>query len=178
MQPAATDPDGTKIYSRPVPYGFILFVEARPGPNRRSVGTTTYNHSPGDPNVLPNLQIVVSEALGNGSSSVCDKGPAPNLGGVPAVDPPRFGGDQASANAINDLACRFDARGNSSDACTRNGLQDASFASTSTKVQFCPSVAIGAEIGFPPGDTRITARVTDAVGQPGLPASIIIRLEP
>ena len=132
---------------------------------------------PTDPNALPNFQILVSRALGNGSTLVCDNGPDPPIGGVPAVDPPQFGGDQNVANAINDLACRFDARTTTGDACTRNASQDAAFVNAATRVQFCPQLGIGSELAFPDGDTRVTARVTDAIGQPGFPASIIIRVQ-
>jgi len=45
-------------------------------------------------------------------------------------------------------------------------------------VQFCSELGGGAEIAFPPGDTRVSARVTDVLGQPGPPASIIIRVLP
>ena len=43
-------------------------------------------------------------------------------------------------------------------------------------VQFCPTVGIGAELAFPQGETRLTAIVKDDFGQPGLPASIIVRV--
>ena len=88
-----------------------------------------------------------------------------------------FGGTQASADAINDLACRFDARGTSGDACTRDpSTQEARFWRSDTRVQFCPQVGIGAELAFPLGDTRITVRVTDILGQPGAPSTIIVRI--
>ena len=47
-----------------------------------------------------------------------------------------------------------------------------------TRVQFCPALGIGSELAFPVGDTRVTARVTDIIGQPGPPSSIIIRVLP
>jgi hypothetical protein len=168
--PIGTAPDGTPIFQRPLGYGFFLVVEAAPGPSGRPVGTQTFNA-----NGLPNLQIVVSRPLGNGSPAVCDA-TAPMIGGVPAVDPPDFGGSQASTNAINDLGCRFDAR-TADTACTRNASEYPAFVAPRTTVQFCPTVDVGAEIAFPAGDTRVTARVTDAVGQPGMPASIIIRVQ-
>ncbi len=81
------------------------------------------------------------------------------------------------SNAINDFACRFDARRMSTDACTRNAFQEDRFVSTgSGVVQFCSTVGVGQEIAFPLGDTRLTARALDNLGQPGLPASIIIRV--
>jgi hypothetical protein len=169
--PIGTLSDGTPVYQRPLGFGFFLVVEAAPGPSGRPVGTQTFNA-----NGLPNLQIVVSRPLGNGSPAVCDSSGA-NIGGVPAVDPPMFGGSQASTNAINDLGCRFDAR-TADVACTHDASDLPAFLGKRTTVQFCPSVDIGAEIAFPLGDTRVTARVTDVIGQPGLPASIIIRVTP
>jgi hypothetical protein len=184
-QPIGIAADGTPIYQRQVPAGFLIVIEAKPGSNGRAVGTTTFNYVPGDPNSLPNLQIVASRPLGDGSQRVCDNQNNPPVGGVPAVDPPMFGGSQASADAINDLGCRFDARLSAqggmtgAGACTRNASQDPAFVSSQTKVQFCPQIGIGTELAFPIGvDTRITARVTDIVGQPGLPAAIIVRISP
>ena len=178
VQPIDTAPDGTPIFERSSPSGFFIVVEARPGPSGRPVGTSTFNWVSTDPNVLPNLQIVVSRNLGDGSSLVCDDGPNPPIGGVPAVDPPMFGGTQQSADAINDLACRFNARVTTTDACTRNASQEGMFVNAQTKVQFCPELGVGSEIGFPLGDTRVTARVTDVIGQPGFPASIFVRIAP
>ena len=177
-QPIGTAGDGTPIFERPLGFGFFLYVEARPGQGGRPVGQNTFNSALDDPNLLPNLQVVVSRPLGNGSSAVCDDGPDPPIGGVPAVDPPMFGGSQASANAINDLACRFNARATTGDACTRNNQQDPSFVVASTRVQFCPAVGVGSEIAFPVGDTRVTVRVTDIIGQPGPAKSVIIRVVP
>jgi hypothetical protein len=177
-RPIGTAADGTPIFERPLGFGFFVYIEARQGPGNRPVGQVTFNSDLGDPNVLPNLQLLVSHPLGNGSSDVCDDGPDPPIGGVPATNPPMFGGSQAAANAINDLGCRFNARTSSGDACTKNNQQDASFVVPSTRVQFCPAVGIGSEIAFPIGDTKFTARVTDVIGQPGPPASIIIRVVP
>src|SRR5262249_29172221 len=128
-----------------------------------------------DPNLLPNLRIVSSRALGDGSAQICDDGPDPPIGGVPAsvID-----GSQASANAINDFACRFEARGNTVNAWTKDAGQDARFVNAATRVQYCPFLGIGSELEFPAGDTKITAIVTDDVGQPGMPQSIIIRVGP
>ena len=177
-QPIGTAGDGTPIFQRPLGFGFFLYIEARPGPGNRPVGQVTFNSDLRDPNVLPNLELVVSNPLGNGSTAVCDDGPDPPIGGVPATNPPMFGGSQESANAINDLGCRFNARTTSGDACTKNSQQDPSFVVASTRVQFCPALGIGSEIEFPVGDTRVTVRVTDIIGQPGPPASIIIRVLP
>ena len=177
LPPVGVAPDGSPIYERPLPNGFFILVEAKPGISRRAVDTSTFNWNPNDPNTLPAFQIVSSRNLGNGSAAVCDAGPSPDfIGGVPAVDPPVFGGSQAVANAINDLSCRFSARASSLNACTRNEFRDDSFASPDSTIQFCTAVGVGAEWAFPVGDTRLTARVLDVIGQPGFPSSIIVRV--
>jgi hypothetical protein len=166
---------GYPTYLRP-PSGFLIYIEARPGISGRPVGTTTFASSPSDPNVLPDLQVLVSRALGNGSAAVCDAGPSPPIGGVPASATRVFDGTQAVANAINDLGCRFDARTASMLACTRDGFGTYRFTNPASTVQFCTSPGIGAELAFPLGDTIVSARVRDVVGQPGLPSSIAIRV--
>lgn len=169
---------GYLTYVRPST-GFFIYVEAKPGISGRPVGSVTFNYDPGNQTVLPDLQIVTSQQLGNGSSLVCDIGPAPNrpLGGVPAVTPPAFGGSQTIANAINDLSCRFDARGAGSLACTRDPFQQVeAFAAPDSTIQFCTTTGVGSEIAFPTGDTILTARVRDVLGQPGHPVSIVIRV--
>ena len=170
--------DGFLTYVRPRS-GFLIYVEAKPGISGLPVGTVTFDFDPTDPNVLPDLQILVSRAIGDGSSAVCDDGPLPlPLGGVPATVPVTFGGSPAVAGAINDFACRFDARGASALACTRDTFGVDSFANPQSRVQFCTSSGVGAELAFPVGDTILTARVRDTAGQPGLPRSIAIRVRP
>jgi len=142
------------------------------------VGLSTFNWIPGDPNALPDFQIMASNPLGDGSAAVCDNQPPGFLGGVPAVDPPQFGGSTVVSAAINDLSCRFNPRGTQFDACTRNGQKDTAFASSESTVQFCSDPAVGAEIAFPIGDTRLTVRVRDTTGIPGEPASMILRVAP
>jgi hypothetical protein len=168
---------GLPVYVRPVPQGFLIVVEARPGPSNLDVGESTFDWSATQPDRLPSFQIVSSRLLGNGSLAVCDINPPTFLGGVPAVDPPVFGGSQFIANAINDFACRFTSRKNAADACTKNQFGEAAFkVGGSRTVQFCSTVAVGHEVAFPLGDTRLTARALDAIGQPGQPKTIIIRV--
>jgi hypothetical protein len=168
---------GLPVFARPVPQGFFIVVEAITGPSGRMPGTSTFDWSASNPNVLPDFMIVSSSKLGNGSPAVCDDTPPSFIGGVPAVNPPAFGGSQFVANAINDFSCRFDARTTSSDACTRTITGDYGFVSSGLNlVQFCPTVGVGVEIAFPLGETTLTAIVKDDFGQPGLPVSIIIRI--
>jgi hypothetical protein len=169
--------DGYPTFVRP-PSGFLIYIEARPGISGRPVGTTTFDSSLSDPDELPDLQVIVSRALGNGSLAVCDNGPLPPIGGVPATVPRAFGGSQAVANAINDLGCRFDARSSTIQACTRDSFGTYGFTNPASTVQFCTSPGVGTELAFPLGDTIVTARVRDVVGQPGQPSSIAVRVRP
>ncbi|MDX2168754.1 MAG: hypothetical protein SF182_16905 [Deltaproteobacteria bacterium] len=165
--------DGYLTFVRP-PSGFIIYIEAKRGLSGLAVGSETFASDPKDPNVLPDLQVLVSRPLGNGSTAVCDI--SPPVGGVPAVVPPTFGGSQAVSNAINDFSCRFDARGSSMQACTRDGFSAYTFTEPSSTIQFCTSPGIGTELAFPLGDTIVTARVRDVAGQPGHAKSIAIRV--
>lgn len=172
--PVGTLPDGTPIYRRPVSNGFLLAVEGRPAALNRPVGKSTFDWDPSNPNVLPDLQIVVSRPLGNGSSTVCDA-LDPVIGGVPAVDPPSFGGSQQVANAINDLSCRFSAL-EPGEPCTRDAEGGFRTVDSSSTVQFCTAPGVGAELAFPSGDTRVTVRLRDSLGVVGTPVSIIVRI--
>lgn len=182
LQPSATSPDGIPIYVRPQGFGFNIVIEAGKGPSGAEVGQDTFVPSL---NSMPDLQIVASRALGDGSEAVCD-----SSGGVPGVDPPVFVSTPDVIRAVNDFACRFvDGSGNprgrgSADACTRvPPEQDFRFVmGAATSVQFCASVARPLE--FPPGDTLLTARVLDRIsadvppgeGNPGPTARIIVRV--
>lgn len=174
--PIGTAADGTPIYQRTIPQGFLIVVEMKRGPSNKAVGLQTFNWAPDDPNLLPDLQMVTSRALGNGSSKVCDAVTDPP-GGVPATDPPAFSGSQTIADRVNDLGCRFDARNSNGDACTVAPItREPRFANSQSTAQFCSSPGVGAEMAFPHGDTRLTVRGRDTVGQPGFPTSIIVRV--
>jgi hypothetical protein len=179
VTPVGTTPDGAAIYPRVMGFGFFIVFEARPGLSNQDVGTNTFRSSASDPNLLPDFQLVSNRPLGDGSTAICDVQPPGFIGGVPAVNPPVFGGSQASANAINDFACRFDARRFTTDACTRNAALEERFVSTGSRiVQFCSTVGVGQEVEFPVGDTRLTGRALDIGGHPGLPVSIVVRVQP
>jgi len=171
--------DGLLIYERGFGSGFSLVVEGRPGGANTPVGSETFNWNPADPNSLPDLQIVVSRQLGNGSTAVCDDTP-PNLGGVPAIDPPMFTGSQAIADALNDLGCRFKdgsgvAGGRTADeACTIFPDGRFRFVGQST-IQFCG--LIDEPLVFPSGDTTVTAQIRDTAGRLSAPMSIVVRID-
>jgi hypothetical protein len=178
LEPQGTSPSGIPIYERPFGSGFSIVVEARPGTSGRPVGQSTFNVFG-----CPDLQIQVTNPLGNGSFAVCDV-LLPEPGGVPATNPPRFGDDQEICDRFNDLGCRFvDGAGETRartctdrDACVRTESGDFGCASPVATAQFCGFVA--ATNSFPIGDTLVTVRVRDAQGNPGPPAQIIIRVRP
>ncbi|MBI4517017.1 MAG: hypothetical protein HY699_14510 [Deltaproteobacteria bacterium] len=139
----------------------------------------TYAYEADDPTVRPDLQVLVSRALGNGSTAVCDNR-LPDIGGVPAVTPPDFSPTQAVADALSDLGCRFvDGSGTSSgrdrgEACTLLPDGDFKFVNANSTAQFCAPVAHA--FAFPPGDTLVTVQLRDMGGNFSLPAQMIVRV--
>lgn len=151
----------------------LLVVEARPGGNGQPVASVL---TPDAEDERPDLQIIASRALGNGSTLVCDKGqPAPigMGGGVPAIDPPDFGPGQDITDAMTDLACRFAVQPSSDDACTLDNLGNFEFRGQGTTIQFCDQVATVS--AFPAGDTVLSVRVRDVGGNLGPLAEIVVR---
>lgn len=103
----------------------------------------------------------------------------PDIGGVPATNPPDFSFTQPISNAINDFACRF-LNGTGAylgrqrdEACTMLANGNFQFISAGATVQYCGT--IGAPFKFPSGDTLVTARIRDNGGNLSAPAQIIIR---
>jgi hypothetical protein len=179
LEPDGMTPDGLPIFVRPLGYLFTVVVEAKPGPSRRPVGLNAFRYSPTDPSVRPDLEIIISRPLGDGSLAVCDN-MLPMIGGVPASL--SFDQTQAISDAINDFACRFvDGMGNPGgrvigDACLLLDNGDFGFASSDTTTQFCAGIA--EPFDFPVGDTIVTARVHDSTGIPGPQASFVVRVQP
>ncbi|MEO8604694.1 MAG: hypothetical protein ABI629_19150 [bacterium] len=174
---SAFDALGRPIFAIPFGYGASLVVEAKAGPNRRPPGFDAYSADG-----LPDLQMILSQALGDGSAAVCDTAP-PTIGGVPKTDPLVFGEDATAIATINDLGCRFNdgtgaptARRISSQACTLAGSSgEFSFVDPTSQAQFCMPVAKAWE--FAPGDTVVAARVRDLIGRFGPTRQIIVRVE-
>jgi hypothetical protein len=172
--PSGTTPEGVPIYDRPFGFGFSIVVEAALGLSREFVGTSAF-----DEYGRPDLQIQVTQALGNGSATVCDALP-PDAGGVPAIAPPSFADSQLITDRLNDLGCRFvDGSGNPkgrkcSEGCVRFETGDLGCVNAGTSIQFCALVS--RTIAFPPGETLVTVRVLDVDGNPGPPAQIVVRL--
>ncbi len=177
LEPSGTTPGGIPVYVRPSGAGFYLVIEGAPGPSGAPVGLSTFRE---DLASLPDLQIVASRALGDGSTAVCDV--TPPGGGVPAVDPADFSSTPAIIAAINDFACRFrDGQGNPSgvgpaDACTLFPSGDFGFVNPGSTVQYCAQVS--RFIAFPEGDTVLTARLRDILGNVGAEAQIVVRVQP
>jgi hypothetical protein len=179
VEPIGMTPEGWPIYERPFGFAFSLVIEAKPGPSGRPVGVNAFNHDPFDPSLRPDLEIIVSRALGDASTAVCDD-MLPFLGGVPAS--PDFEFTQEISDAINDLACRFvngsgvpGGRG-AGDACTSFENGEFGFAKAGTTAQFCALIA--EPFGFQLGDTIVTVRVRDRSGQPGPSESFVVRVLP
>jgi len=181
MDPSGTR-DGLPIYwPRPVGTGFYLVVEGMPGPNGVKFTPTPRSYEP-DLTSFPDLQVEVSQPLGNGSEAVCDtSGPMP--GGVPAISPPNFDPTQTNINIVNDLGCRFvDADGNpvarlSSLPCVKVlPSEEYKFANPNSTIEFCAPVT--KVMGFPLGDTVVTARLRDAQGNVGAAAQIVVHVGP
>jgi hypothetical protein len=177
-----TDSEGRLIFERTSGDRFVIIIEGKRGPNRRPVGLSSFDSDPFNPGVRPALEIIVSRALGDGSTTICDDRP-PRIGGIPAS--PTFAFTQQISNAINDLACRFVdgeglrmGRGSPLDSCIKwpDGLSR--FANEEeSSVQFC-SVSIAEEFAFPVGDTTVSVRLSDVDGRPGPPVSFIVRVKP
>lgn len=185
LEPIGATAQGIPIFQRPQGFGFNIVIEAARGPSGKEVGNDTFVPSL---NALPDLQIVSSRPLGDGSDAVCDSTGA-NAGGVPALDPPSYLPTETNIRIMNDFGCRFvDGSGNprgrgSQEACTRVPPElDFRFVSADTSTQFCAPVTRVLE--FPPGDTVLTARVLDqdsadaapGSGLPGPTAQIVVRV--
>lgn len=175
VEPSGTAQDGTPIFERPTGAGFNLVIEGRPGATNVAVGTVTFRE-----NGPPDLQILVSKPLGDGSTRVCDRLP-PGAGGVPAIDPPMFRDVPEVIDAMNDLGCRFlDGAGQprgrgKNDACVLKPDGGFDFVNATSTVQFCGFIDVATR--FPPGEARVTVRLRDERGQTGPPAQIILRIQ-
>ncbi len=174
--PVAVDTEGRPIYVRLQGQGMSLIIEGTGG---RPLGTSAYDAGGG----TPDLQLLVSKPLGDGSLAVCDKAP-PTIGGIPATSPLQFSNAPAVVNAINDFGCRVndgtgvpEGRTVPSQACT---MSDApfgfGFVDETSLVQFC--LPIARDWAFPTGDTIVAARVRDVDGRLSAEREIVIRVTP
>ena len=174
--------DGLRVYSPSA--RFLLVVEGKPGPSGADVGVCAYEPAcgdPDDPDGFPDLQIEVSNPLGNGSSAICDTSD-PNPGGVPGIWPVDYEPTPMNIGIVNDLACRFvDGTGSpigrpSTYACVFPDplTQEYGYVDSNSKIQFCGVITSIEQ--FPVADTVVTARLRDVDGNVGAPAQIIIHV--
>jgi len=179
IEPAGHDSAGVPIYTRAVGGSFRIVVEAAPGASGGLPGSRAFEP---DGTTPPALQIGSSRPLGNGSPEVCDRTP-PEIGGIPAIDPPTFASTPEAIAALNDFGCRFldgagEPRGRSStvDSCVLmpSGSGTYAFVSPATRMQFC--ALVDTSFAFPPGDTLLTVRLLDGNGDPGPAAHLIVRI--
>jgi hypothetical protein len=164
LKPMSVDKQGVPTYLSYVGSGFILLVEAKPGPSNYEVGRSVFQYEPKDASKRPDLQIEVNRPLGDGSTTVCDRR-MPNIGGVPAIRPPSFKDTQKISDTLNDLACRFEIFIDSASSCTVTPQGGFSFVNSESTTQFCMIVARA--WAFPVGTTEVTARLRDVNGNPG-----------
>lgn len=175
VEPESVDRNGVPTFLSAVGSGFILVLEAKPGTGGFEVGRRTFVHVPDNPSARPDVEILVSRPLGDGSKAVCDRRP-PQMGGVPAVNPANFDETQAVADAMNDLACRFETFNESEMSCTLDANGNYKFAGAETSHQYC--VIIARSFSFPEGTTEVTVRVKDVEGNPGPPKKLRIKRPP
>ncbi len=160
---------GVPVYARPAGQGFKVVIEARPGRNGVSVGQVVFQRDPLRPEVRPDLWVLVSEPLGDGSRTVCE-------GGVPAVHPPDFRPLRSVTDAINDLGCNVTVATSPAFACTQDRFGRGAFVGDGTQVQFCFQVSRA--LVFRDGETLLSAVVRDVAGNLGPLGQIRVRVGP
>jgi hypothetical protein len=163
-EPTSVDKEGVPTYENPVGSGFMIVVEAKPGPSNYEVAKSIFSYDPNDPKRRPDLQLESNRPLGDGSVAVCDRR-RPNIGGIPAIDPPSFKETQKISDTLNDMACRFETFLTPEGACTVAKNGDFAFANPDSSMQFCMVVAHA--WAFPEGTTELRVRVLDTGGHPG-----------
>jgi hypothetical protein len=179
LGPNTADSAGRPVFVRPQGHGMILVIEAKPGPSRRLVGASAFTEDG-----FPDLQLLLSRALGNGAAAICDT-TVPNLGGVPGVPSLAFDAIPSVINAVNDLGCRTDdglgnprGRRGSGDACTRSDTGNNfgyAFVDETSAIQFCLPIANA--WSFADDDTVIAGRLRDTSGNIGLTREIVVRVD-
>lgn len=152
----------------------VLVIEGAVGPSGNAVALSLDSLNSDS---RPDLWVIASRPLGNGSTAVCDTGsPSAGGGGIPAIDPPSFAPQSILIrDALADFACRFDSSVNAGAPCTIvDAGRDSRLVSPNASAQFCDFV--GSTAQFPPGDTVLTARLRDVLGNPGPTAQIVVRV--
>jgi hypothetical protein len=124
---------------------------------------------------MPNLQIESSQNMGNGNNPVCSPSGAYKLnGGIPGIDPPDFASTPAIINALQSFAIWFTYQSPGSACTFAPGGGSYAYVNPIATAQFCD--AMSAPQAFPPGDSLLTVQLTDAGGNVGPTAQIIVRV--
>jgi len=178
LEPSELDDMGRPVYVTPVGHGFTLVTEVRRGQNGQVVGQEAFRHDPEDPTVLPDLQLIVSRPLGDGSLDVCDT-ISPDIGGVPATQPFAFAATQEVADAVNDAGCRVDdgmgrTRAHRSFCTKSDETRVPASVSPLPQRQFCLPIAKAWE--FPAGETVVAVRARDVTGEVGPVKEMVVRV--
>ncbi|HSP96979.1 MAG TPA: hypothetical protein VL049_07005, partial [Candidatus Dormibacteraeota bacterium] len=182
LQPIGSDAAGRPVFNHSFGQGFSLVLEARAGANRHNPGVYPAPYFEGEDLQPPDMQMILSRPLGDGSAVICDTFP-PDLGGVPATVPFRFEDSAPALDIIHDMGCRFldgtgqlVARQSSLEACTRSDEGFGfGFVDRASRIQFCGLIATA--WSFPLGDTIVGARIKDAAeGEFSQPREIVVRI--
>jgi len=168
LSPDAVDAQGRPVFQRPFGQGMTLIIEARAGLSGKRPGGTTYSES----GELPDLQVLVSRALGDGNPAVCEHNG--HSGGIPAVPALDFADDPATVAAINDLGCRAFGGIGVPSPYTRAPSGLFAFVNPASTVQF--AIPIAKAWAFPVGDTVVATRVRDIAGNLGAAREIVVRV--
>ena len=128
--------DGTPVYFRNSGFGFNLVDRGQP---RRRAARRSAPRSSNRPTAIRpggrTSRSIVDRPLGDGSRDMCDEF------GVPAVAPARLSrSPSASADAINDLACRFEVATRATPPAPRYASASSASCRRTTRAQFCLSV--------------------------------------
>jgi hypothetical protein len=125
---------------------------------------------------VPNLQIESTANMGNGNNPVCGPGGGFNVnGGIPGVNPPNFAPTPAIINALQSFAVWFTYIQSSGQACTfAPGGGGYAYVNSLATAQFCDPMSLPQ--AFPQGDSLLTVQATDAGGNVGPTAQIIVRV--
>ncbi len=169
-QPLAQDdstPQGDPIFQRATGTGFVIVIEGKPGMSGLPVGESRF-----DAVSRPDLQVQLSNDLGDGNPEVCGM----FNDGVPASGTGDFAPGQGVTAALNDFACRFEVSTSSEESCLLNGFGEGYFGGgPSTTTQFCSGL-IGPALAFPDGETMVSFRLRDSGGNVGQVRRIIVRV--
>lgn len=179
LNPIGFDAMDRPIFNQPMAGGGgSLVIEARAGRSGRNPGLSTVPN--GDQ--PPDVQVILSRALGDGDPTVCDIA-EPHFGGVPATTPLAFEPmTQVTRDHIHDMGCRFNdgtgqfAGRTAGEACTRTSDGDFDFVDRGSNLQYCAQTA--AAWAFALGDTVVAARAKDGDGNYGEPREIVVRIGP